>query len=116
MVELTDDNFDQMVLEGGEVWMVEFFAPWCGHCKKSVVFLTEWIKISFSNYVATSWTRVLRHFQQTLPSSVNSLEPEWTAAATAVKEQTKGKVRLGAVDATVHQVVSSRYGVSKIKS
>lgn len=57
----------------------------------------------------------LRHFQQTLPSSVNSLEPEWTAAATAVKEQTKGKVRLGAVDATVHQVVSSRYGVSKIK-
>lgn len=41
-----------------------------------------------------------------------SLEPEWTAAATAVKEQTKGKVRLGAVDATVHQVVSGRYGVS----
>lgn len=45
VVELTDDNFDQMVLESGEVWMVEFFAPWCGHCKKSVVFLTEWIKI-----------------------------------------------------------------------
>lgn len=34
VVELTDDNFDKMVLEGGEVWMVEFFAPWCGHCKK----------------------------------------------------------------------------------
>lgn len=45
-------------------------------------------------------------------SFVNSLEPEWAAAATAVKEQTKGKVRLGAVDATVHQGVSSRYGVS----
>lgn len=60
--------------------------------------------------------RCLRHFQQPLPSSFNSLEPEWAAAATAVKEQTKGKVRLGAVDATVHQVVSSRYGVSKIKS
>lgn len=45
MVELTDDNFDQMVLEGGEVWMVEFFAPWCGHCKKSVVFLTEEIEM-----------------------------------------------------------------------
>lgn len=43
-----------------------------------------------------------------------SLEPEWAAAATAVKDQTKGKVRLGAVDATVHQVVSGRYGVSKI--
>lgn len=34
VVELTDDNFDKMVLEGSEVWMVEFFAPWCGHCKK----------------------------------------------------------------------------------
>ena len=43
---------------------------------------------------------------------VCSLEPEWAAAASAVKEQTKGKVRLGAVDATIHQGVSSRYGVS----
>ncbi|KAM4521568.1 protein disulfide-isomerase A6 [Odontesthes bonariensis] len=73
VVELTDDNFDKMVLDSGEVWLVEFFAPWCGHCK--------------------------------------NLEPEWAAAATAVKEQTKGKVHLGAVDATVHQGVSSRYGI-----
>ncbi|KAE8286768.1 Protein disulfide-isomerase A6 [Larimichthys crocea] len=73
VVELTDDNFDKLVLEGDDVWMVEFFAPWCGHCK--------------------------------------SLEPEWAAAASAIKEQTKGKVRLGAVDATVHQAVSSRYGI-----
>lgn len=41
-----------------------------------------------------------------------SLEPEWAAAATEVKEQTKGKVKLAAVDATVNQVLSSRYGVS----
>ncbi|XP_071776349.1 protein disulfide-isomerase A6 [Centroberyx gerrardi] len=73
VVELTDDNFDKLVLDGDAVWMVEFFAPWCGHCK--------------------------------------NLEPEWAAAAAAVKEQTKGKVRLGAVDATVHQSVSSRYGI-----
>ncbi|KAL3052382.1 hypothetical protein OYC64_005015 [Pagothenia borchgrevinki] len=73
VVELTDDNFDKMVLQGEEVWLVEFFAPWCGHCK--------------------------------------NLEPEWTAAASAVMEQTKGKVRLGAMDATVHQAVSGRYGI-----
>ncbi len=33
------------------------------------------------------------------------------AAATEVKEQTKGKVKLGAVDATVHQGLASRYEV-----
>uniref|UniRef100_A0A672GV34 Protein disulfide-isomerase A6 n=1 Tax=Salarias fasciatus TaxID=181472 RepID=A0A672GV34_SALFA len=73
VVELTDDNFNKMVLESDDVWLVEFFAPWCGHCK--------------------------------------NLEPEWAAAATAVKEFSNGKVRLGAVDATVHQGVSSRYGI-----
>ena len=73
MIELTDDNFDKNVLDSEDVWMVEFYAPWCGHCK--------------------------------------NLEPEWAAAATEVKEQTKGKVKLAAVDATVNQVLASRYGI-----
>lgn len=73
VVELTDDNFDSLVLGSGDVWLVEFFAPWCGHCK--------------------------------------SLEPEWAAAASAVKEQSKGRIHLGAVDATVHQGLASRYGI-----
>ncbi|KAK8798829.1 hypothetical protein WA158_007913 [Blastocystis sp. Blastoise] len=30
---LNDSNFDELVLKSGEVWMVEFYAPWCGHCK-----------------------------------------------------------------------------------
>uniref|UniRef100_A0A673UDQ9 Protein disulfide-isomerase A6 n=1 Tax=Suricata suricatta TaxID=37032 RepID=A0A673UDQ9_SURSU len=73
VIELTDDSFDKSVLESEDVWMVEFYAPWCGHCK--------------------------------------NLEPEWAAAATEVKEQTKGKVKLAAVDATVNQVLASRYGI-----
>ncbi|XP_040204526.1 protein disulfide-isomerase A6 isoform X1 [Rana temporaria] len=73
VIELTDDNFDRQVLNSDEVWLVEFFAPWCGHCK--------------------------------------SLEPEWAAAAAEVAEQTKGKIKLGAVDATVHQGLASRYGI-----
>lgn len=73
VIELTDDNFDRQVLNSDDVWLVEFYAPWCGHCK--------------------------------------NLEPEWAAAASEVAEQTKGKVKLGAVDATVHQGLSSRYGI-----
>ncbi|KAM9069782.1 protein disulfide-isomerase A6 [Sarcophilus harrisii] len=73
VIELTDDTFDKNVLDSDDVWLVEFYAPWCGHCK--------------------------------------NLEPEWAAAATEVKEQTKGKVKLAAVDATVNQALTSRYGI-----
>ncbi|KAM8953881.1 protein disulfide-isomerase A6 isoform 2-T2 [Pelodytes ibericus] len=73
VIELTDDNFDRQVLNSDDVWFVEFFAPWCGHCK--------------------------------------SLEPEWAAAASEIREQTKGKVKLAAVDATVHQGLASRFGI-----
>ncbi|KAL7142309.1 hypothetical protein ABFS83_08G115500 [Erythranthe nasuta] len=33
-VELNSSNFDELVLKSKELWIVEFFAPWCGHCKK----------------------------------------------------------------------------------
>lgn len=69
VVELTDANFESMVLKSDDIWLVEFFAPWCGHCK--------------------------------------SLEPEWARAATDLK----GKVRLGAVDATVHASIAQKYDV-----
>lgn len=69
VVELTDANFDQLVMQSGEPWLVEFFAPWCGHCK--------------------------------------NLEPHWKKAATELK----GKVKVGALDATVHQSVAGRYGI-----
>ncbi len=58
-----------MVLGSDDIWLVEFFAPWCGHCK--------------------------------------NLAPEWAKAATELK----GKVKLGAVDATVHQKYAQQYGV-----
>lgn len=34
VVKLTDANFDSLVLESNDLWLVEFYAPWCGHCKK----------------------------------------------------------------------------------
>lgn len=33
VIELTDSNFDSLVLNSEDLWLVEFYAPWCGHCK-----------------------------------------------------------------------------------
>lgn len=69
VVELTDANFEKLVLQSDDMWLVEFFAPWCGHCK--------------------------------------NLAPHWESAATELK----GKVKLGALDATVHTVIANRFSI-----
>lgn len=33
VIQLTASDFNKQVLKGDEVWIVEFYAPWCGHCK-----------------------------------------------------------------------------------
>jgi len=33
LVTGTDDDFEELVLESSQPAMIEFYAPWCGHCK-----------------------------------------------------------------------------------
>ena len=39
--ELTASNFHSKVINSDDVWLVEFYAPWCGHCKNLA---PEWTK------------------------------------------------------------------------
>ncbi|XP_015431249.1 PREDICTED: protein disulfide-isomerase A6 [Dufourea novaeangliae] len=69
VIELTDENFEKVVMDSEDMWLIEFYAPWCGHCK--------------------------------------NLAPIWASAATELQ----GKVKLGALDATVHRVKASQYEI-----
>lgn len=34
VVELTEQNITQVVYDPNTIWFVEFYAHWCGHCKR----------------------------------------------------------------------------------
>ena len=41
VVLLNSSNFNKEVVNSGDLYMVEFYAPWCGHCKNLA---PEWEK------------------------------------------------------------------------
>ena len=41
MIQLTENDFNRKVIQSDELWFVEFYAPWCGHCKNLA---PEWKK------------------------------------------------------------------------
>ena len=33
VIDLNPTNFQHKVIQSDSVWLVEFYAPWCGHCQ-----------------------------------------------------------------------------------
>ena len=33
VIQLNKDNFDAEVIKSNNLWLILFYAPWCGHCK-----------------------------------------------------------------------------------
>ncbi|KAJ8333075.1 hypothetical protein SKAU_G00419710 [Synaphobranchus kaupii] len=150
VVELNPSNFNREVIQSDSLWLIEFYAPWCGHCqrltadwKKAATALKGAVKVGavdadqhkslgsqgqgivdgamkalqsmvmdrmsgqswrFSPRQTERrqrwWRNRLRLLFEHMHTGKTAWEPEWAAAATEIKEQSKGKVRLGAVDAT----------------
>lgn len=63
VVELTDDDFDEVVMNSQDAWFVKFYAPWCGHCKKLAPIWNEVAtelkgEVKFANVDATTNTKL----------------------------------------------------------
>ena len=89
VAELTSSNFKSSVVDSDEIWLVEFYAPWCGHCKSLV---PEWKKAAM----------------------VVSCPPKHILFLPVVIlfQALGGIVRVKAVDVTEHQDVGSSYNVN----
>ncbi|GMT05170.1 hypothetical protein PENTCL1PPCAC_27344, partial [Pristionchus entomophagus] len=162
VVELTASNFQSQVINSDEIWIVEFYAPWCGHCKNLVpeykklatalkgvvkvgavdmtahqsvgapydvrgfptikIFGADKKKPTDYNGARTAAGMSAQAMQELVLNSKDiwlvefyapwcghckNLEPHWKAAAS----QLKGKVKLGALDATVHTVAANKFGI-----
>ena len=33
VILLNGDNFDKEVVQSNDIWLILFYAPWCGHCQ-----------------------------------------------------------------------------------
>jgi len=68
-VTLTAENFDEKVMKSKEIWMVEFYAPWCGHCKdlepeyKSAASQLRGQKVNLGLVDATAEEELARRFE-----------------------------------------------------
>lgn len=87
VIELNPSNFDQLVTYSSDLWIVEFYASWCGRT------------YSIENY------QCMIVF---VDLDCRNLAPEWKRVATALK----GIVKIGAVDADTHKSLGQQYGVS----
>lgn len=96
VVVLTDDNFDELVIKSNDIWLVEFYAPWCGHCKR---LQPEWNeaatamkdKVKFGKLDATTEKKLASRFKIRSYPTLRYWTPEENRSDETVKEYKGGR-------------------------
>lgn len=105
VVELRSDNFDANV-GNGEDWLVEFFAPWCGHCTKLKPLYAQAAKKAAGMFTDAC----LRcNCDCSRPCSPLSSVPNVVSTSTVASA---GKVNFASVDGTKSRALAMRFGIN----
>ncbi|RQM29110.1 hypothetical protein B5M09_008675 [Aphanomyces astaci] len=92
VVTLSSSSFDDHVHETSEPWLLKFYAPWCGHCKR---------------LVRPSRTYLMAGSHQ----SMRPQAPVWDKLSADLHAK-HDSTRVGKVDCTKHRRVCSRFNVN----
>lgn len=93
VVDLTDSNFESKVIDSNNVWIVEFYAPWCGHCQ---TFAPEYSK-------AASALKVSERF---------FISSNYVSENIKIYDFFQGVAKVGAVDADKYKSLAARFSIS----
>ena len=91
VVQLTSSNFDRLVTQSDDVWIVEFYAPWC----------------NFFEYEQLKNCTNPKSFLVFIGPHSKKLAPQYEKMATALKNV----VKVGAVDCVEYKDFLSKFGV-----
>lgn len=95
---MTPSNFDRLVLDSDHIWIIEFYAPWCGHCQQLV---PEYGKAA----TALKVMDLRFSFRET------EIESDFMKITFLSHSCFQGIVKVGAVNADEHKSLSSKYAV-----
>ena len=89
VIDLTDSNFESKVIDSNNVWVVEFYAPWCGHCQN---FAPEYSKAATALKIRSSVLEMEKFI--------------------LIFFLFQGVAKVGAVDADKYKSLAARFSIS----